>query len=100
MVPNKGVNEYQFNAIATFMCGRGRAILKSFVEQPIVVFQESVKNAIQSGTFLGDSPKGDSQSNGAAWNTVSGAEKMQRTWKMIVDEQLKAVMNKRHVLFP
>ena len=55
-------------------CGCGRAILKSDGEPSIVALQEVVKNVRQSDTILENSPKGDSQSNGAAENAMREAE--------------------------
>ena len=61
---------------------------------------EAVKNSRQSDTILENSPKGDSQSNGAAENAVREAEGMIGTWKMSVGEKLKAVIDNKHVLLP
>ena len=58
-----------------------------------------MKNSRQGDTILENSPKGDSQSNGAAENAVREAEGMIRTWKVYVEEKLKAVMDSKHVLF-
>ena len=51
--------------------------------------QEAVKNVRQSDTILQNSPKGDSQSNGAAENAVRVAEGMIRTWKVFVQDKLE-----------
>ena len=59
-----------------------------------------MKNSRQSDTILENSPKGDSQSNGAEENAVREAEGMIRTWKMSVEEKLKAVIDNKHVLLP
>ena len=75
-------------------------ILKSDGEPAIVAVQEAVKNSRQSDTILENSPKGDSQSNGAEENAVREAEGMIRTWKMSVEEKLKAVIDNKHVLLP
>ena len=84
------------------MSGRGcdRATLKSDGEPAIVALQEAVKNSRQSDTILENSPKVDSESNGAADNAVREAEGMIRTWKMSVEEKLKAVFANKHVLLP
>ena len=102
IVPNNGATEYFVRAVADFIsgCGSGRAILKSDGEQAFVARQEAVKNSRQSDTILENSPKGNSQSNGAAENAVREAEGTNRTWKMSVEEQLKAVMDNKHVLLP
>ena len=102
MVPNKGVNGYLVKAVVDFTSGSGcgRAILKSGGELAIVALQEAVKNSRQSDTILENSQEGDSQSNGAAENVVREAEGMIRTWKMSVEEKLKAVIEKKHVLLP
>ena len=78
----------------------GRAKLKSDGEPAIVALQEAGKNSRQSGTILENSPKGDSQSNGAAENAVREEEGMKRTGKMSVEEELKAVIDNKHVLLP
>ena len=84
------------------MSGRGcdRATLKSDGEPAIVALQEAVKNSRQSDTILENSPKVDSESNGAADNAVREAEGMIRTWKMSVEEKLKAVFDNKHMLLP
>ena len=101
MVPNNGANE-NLKTVVDFMsgCGCGRAILKSYGEPAIVALQEAVKNSRQSDTILENSPKGDSQSNGAAENAESEAEGMIRTWRMCVEEKLKAVIDNKQVLLP
>ena len=84
MAPSKELDEYLVKVVADFMsaCGCGRAILKSDGEPSIVALQEAVKNARQSDTILENSPKGDSQSNGAA-------EGMIRTWKVFRSRQIE-----------
>ena len=69
-------------------------------EPAIVALWEAVKNSRQSDTILENSPKGDSLSSGAAENAVREAEGMTRTWKMSVEDKLKAVLHNKHVLFP
>ena len=59
---------------------------KVMVKPAIVALQEAVRNSRQSDTILENSPKGDSQSNGAAENAVREAEGMIHTWKMSVEE--------------
>ena len=81
-------------------CGCGRAILKSDGEPATVARQEAVNKTRQSGTMLENSPKGDSQSNGAAENEVRKTEGVIRMWKMSVEEMLKAVIDNKHVLLP
>ena len=81
-------------------CGCGRAILKSDGEPSIVALQEAVKNVRQSDTILDNSPKGDSQSNGAAENAVREAEGMIRKWKVFVQDKLSIVIDNKHVLLP
>ena len=54
----------------------------------------------QSDTILENSSNGDSKSNGAAENGVREAEGIIRTWKMYVEEKLKAVIDNKHVLLP
>ena len=100
MVPNKSASECLVKAVTEFMngCGCGRATFKGDGKPAIVPLQEAVKNSRQSDTILENSPKGDSQSNGAAENAVSEAEGMIRTWKMYVEEKLKAVVDTKHVL--
>ena len=73
---------------------------KVTVNQRLLLFKEAVKNSRQSDTFLENSPTGDSESNGAAENAVREAEGMTRTWKMSVEEKLKAVIDNKHVLLP
>ena len=99
MVLNKGASEHLVNAVVDFMsgCGCGRAILKSDGEPATVALQEAVKNSRQSETILENSPKGDSQSNGAAETAVRELEGMIRTWKTYVEENLKAVIDNKHV---
>ena len=58
-----------------------------------------MKNSRQSDTILENSPKGDSQSNGAAENALREAEGMIRTWKLSVEEKMKAVIDKKRVRF-
>ena len=81
MVPSKELSEYLEKIVADFMkaCGCGRAILKSDGEPSIVALQEAVKSVSMSDTILENSPKGDSQSNGAAENAVRETEGMIRT---------------------
>ena len=69
-------------------------------EPAIVALQEAVKNSKQIGTILENSPNGDCQSNGAAENAVREAEGMIRTWKIYVEENLRAVIDNKHVLLP
>ena len=80
-VPNKGAIEHLDKAITDFMrvCGCGRAIFTSDGGPAIVAFQEAVQNSRQSDTILENSPKRDSQSNGAAESSVRGTERMTRT---------------------
>ena len=59
-----------------------------------------MKKLRQSDTIFENSPKGDSQSDGAAENAVREAEEMIRTWKVSVEEKLKAMMDNKHVLLP
>ena len=102
MVPPKELSDYFVKVVVDFMnaCGCGRAILKSDGEPSIVALQEAVKNVRQSDTILENSPKGDSQSNGAAENAVREAEGMIRTWKVFVQDKLSIVIDNRHVLLP
>ena len=73
---------------------------KSDGERATVAPHEAVKNSMQSDTILENSPKGDSQSNGAAENAVREAEGMKRTRKMSVEEKFRAVVDNKHVLLP
>ena len=100
MVPNKGASGYFVKTVAGFMsgCGCRRAKLKSDGEPAIVALQSAVKTSRQSDTLLENSPKGDSQSNGGAEDAVREAEGMIRTWKVYVEEKLKAVIDNQHVL--
>ena len=102
MVPSKEVIEYLVKAVADFMngCGCRRAILKSDGEPSIVALQEPMKNARQSDTIFENSPKGDSQSNGAAEKAVREAEGMIRTWNVFVQDKLNTVIDNKHVLLP
>ena len=79
--------------------GCGRAKLNSDGDLAIVALQGAVKTR-QSDTRIENSPKGESQSNGAAENAVREEEEMIRTWKMSVEEELKAVIDNKHVLLP
>ena len=74
------------------------APLKSDGEPAIVALQEAVKNSRQSDTILENSPKVDSESNGAADNAVREPEGMTSSWKMSVEEKLKAVFDNKHML--
>ena len=71
MVPNKGSSEHLVKAVVAFLSwsGCGRAILRSDGEPATVARQEAVKTSIQSDSILENSPKRDSQSNGAAGRT-------------------------------
>ena len=60
------------------------AILKRDGQQPIVAL-----NLRQSDTILENSPKGDSQSNGAVEKAVRETEGMIRTWKMSAEEKVE-----------
>ena len=64
---------------------------KSDGEPAIVSLQDAVKNSRQCDAILDTSPKGDCQSNREAENGVREAEGLIRTWKMYVEEKLKAV---------
>ena len=102
MVPNKGCDEWLVKTIVQFMasCGCGRSILKSDGEPAIVALQEAIVRSRQSETIVENSPKGDSQSNGAAENAVRETEGMIRTWKVYVEERLGTRLDNRHVLLP
>ena len=65
-----------------------------------MTLQEVVKNVRVSDTILENSPKGDSQSNGAAENAAREAEGMIRTWKVFVQDKLNIVIDNKHVLLP
>ena len=78
----------------------GRAISKSDGQPSIVALQEVVKHVRQSDTILENSPKGDSQANGAAENAVREAEGMIRAWKVFVQDKLSIVIDNKHVLLP
>ena len=67
-------------------------------EWSIVALEKAVKNPGQSDKILDNSPKGDSQSSGAAENAVREAEGMIHTLKMSVEEKFKAVIDNKHVL--
>ena len=99
MVPNNSANEYLVKAVVDFMSGCG---LRSRQTQKwrLLLFKKQVKNSRQSDTRIENSPKGDSQSNGAAENAVREEERMIRTWKMSVEEELNAVVDNKHVLLP
>ena len=100
MVPEKSANEHPVKTVVDFMsgCGCGHAKLKSDGEAAIVALQEAVKNSRQSDTRIENSPKGESQSSGAAEKAVREAEGMIRTWKMSVEKGLNAVIDNKHVL--
>ena len=86
IVPTKSANEYLVKAVVDSLsgCGCGRDTLRNCGELATVAFQvqETVKHSRQSDTILENSPKGDSQSNGAAEKEVRKAEGMICTWKM------------------
>ena len=65
-----------------------------------VALQEAVKNVPLGDTILEKSPKGDSQSHGAAENAVKVTEGMIRTWKVFVQDKLNIVIENKHVLLP
>ena len=69
--PNKGARKDHVTTMTDFMsgCGCGRAMLKSDGKPTIVALQEALTNSRQSDKFLENSPKEDSQSNGAPTNT-------------------------------
>ena len=72
--------------------GKKKVILKSDKEASIRELKEKIRQMRIDDTIIEVSPKGDSQSNGAAENAVQVIEDMIRTWKSALDEQYKVTI--------
>ena len=105
-IPAKGFDEYVMRRIATVIdsYGHDKIMMKSDGERPIVALKEAVKifrsNADGKETLLEESPKGESQSNGAAERTVQVVEGMIRTWKDAIEAKINATISTTSVMMP
>ena len=78
-----GAKDYFVKAIADFLngCGCNRATPQSDGEPAFIALREAVENAKQSNAILENSPRGDSQSDGARETAGRETEAMLHIWK-------------------